>query len=766
MVLTELEQEFYAERDKASKESEAPEQKSAVDLGDIIYPVYEDIPPAPRAGLFLSEGLRSWAFIAISAIADEISSIGIKTFKRSGKDWVEHFNNQILTVLNTTNDVQTWEEMSWLMSVYLMAEGEAPILLNNSKNPTQMVLLNPNKITIKFDNNEIIKEYIYTKSDGRIQTIPKDLIVFVKLPSVHSPFRGTGMMKHIAETLDIDYYIEKYLIKFFFNDATPGSVVETDKELSQVAYDRLQLLLKTKHQGVKKAHKNLILEGGLKWKDVGIKLSELQIKDLSDSVRDKVLAAFKVPKSILGITEDVNRANGETSDRVFAKRCIRPKLKLIQAQINKDFVSKFSDGKNYWFEFQNPVKEDELIQAQVDNIYVQAGIWTKNEVRARMEMPPLEEDTNGGDPGKDPNAEDGDAGQKHYNPGMINRFKGLLLEEKKEDAPVVEKSKDVFVDLMKNMLDHEEKQVKKEFTSEELDGLHKDKIAKTDPIEDKYKKVLSEYFTQQEGKVLSAIKSYKRKDVSINLSDDDEAELMAEISVPFIEESVITSSELAYALVGLDDERLSTQDDLVREFIKNRTLKLGQSTSETTRQDLERIMQGWAEDEGTIEDLKKMLAEYFDTARSGRVDMIARTEISRAAGFAQETVYNEVGAVGKQWITAQDERTCEFCGEMDGKVVGITENYWDNGQTVVGSEGGQLPIDFDDISSPPLHPSCRCDLIPIFEEAKISDAFKIKNAKEFKRLTDLEKKEKAIEKTHKKLLEKEKKIDKKIKEEK
>lgn len=744
-MITELEQEFFSEREAKQTPTPNIEKKSTQELGELISPVFAEIPPAPKSGKYLEEGLRSWAFIAISAIADEISSIELSTFKRTKKDdWLEDTNNQILNTLNYPNPIQTKEEMLWLTVVYLLAEGEAPLLLNDSKNPSQMVLINPNKLKIKFDKDQIISGYVYQQSNGQMKDIDKDLVLFLKIPSVHTPFRGTGLMKYISQTLDIDNYIEEYLRMFFFNDATPGSVLETDKELSEVAYARLATLLKTKHRGVKKAHKNLILEGGLKWKDIGMKLSELQIKELSDSVRDKVLAAFKVPPSILGIVEDVNRANGDTSDRVFAKRCIRPKLKLIQAQLNQFFIPKFSDGKSYWVEFDNPVKEDELIQAQVDNIYVTAGIWTKNEVRARMEMSPLEEvaktDPTATDPTEKPEppvavepnapADDGtkSLGRKHWNPTMIKRFKDQFNQEEKTEEKSKEEDGNSFVDVMKDFLKQKSNRVvKKQFTTLEMEDYHEKKISFTEKIESDYVLVLQTYFKEVEEKIVGSFKSYKKKAVKYNLDDDEEAEIMAEISIPFLEDTIVKESALAYAFVGVPDQRIDDQDKLVRRFIKDRTVKLGKSTSETTRNDVNDIIAKWNEEEGDIAGLRGMLGEYFgDTSRA---ELIARTEVSRAAGFAQETVYEEVGATGKQWITAIDERVCEFCSEMDGKTTGVTDNYWDKGEEVAGAAGGVLPIGFDDVSSPPLHPSCRCDLIPIFSEAKSMPAFKKQNQK-------------------------------------
>ena len=759
MSITELEKEFLDNVKKEASENRVV-NKAKEEIGRVIAPVYDEIPPLSKAGKYLTEGMRSWAFIAISAIADEISTTELNLFKRVKNDWVEIENNQILDVIAKPNEIQTKEEIFWLISVFLLAEGEAPLLLDNSKNPKQFVLLNPDKLRIVYDDTNIISKYIYIQSNGTHKEIDKDLIVFIKLPSLQTPFRGQGMLKHIAQTLDIDNYIEEYLRYFFYNDANPGSVLETDKELSDTAYKRLQANIRIKHQGVKKAHKNLILEGGLKWKEIGSKLNELQVKDLNDGIRDKILAAFKVPKSILGITEDVNRSNGEVSDRVFAKRCVRPKLRLIQAQLNMFFIPKFSDGQNLWLEFENPVKDDELIQAQVDEIYVKNGIWTVDEVRSRMEMLPIEESRGNDDNNEDEIVDEENVekiyGKKHPNPSRINKFKGIILFEKEKKT--VEKQ-DNFVEVMKSFLKENNKEIKKEFTKEEKDNFHTKKLEFTDKIEEDYKKVLRNYFSKVEESILKQIKLYNKKAVKVDYNEELEAKVMAEISIPFIEETILKQGALTYELLGLSDQVIDPQDKLVRNFIKSRTLKLGKSTSQTTTEDVDRILKIWAEEEGTIADLRKMIKEYFGS--NERVDVIARTEVSRAAGFAQETVYKEVGAVSKKWLTAKDEKVCEFCGEMDGKSVGVSDTYWLKGDTMIGSEGGKLELGYESIETPPLHPSCRCDLLPVFEESKTMENFKKKNSKNIEISLELEKQREQLRKKELDLIEKEQNIAKK-----
>jgi len=272
----------------------------------------------------------------------------------------------------------------WLTTLFLLAEGEAPWYLNSKKNPTEMVLLNPERLSIVFSDTDIIGSYKYRTTKGTEQNIDAENIVFLKLPSYNTPFRGMGVLKYIAQTLDVDNFIEEYLRVFFYNDTTPGAVLQTEQVLNNDIVKRLQNQFREKFGGIKNKHKMAVLESGLKWQKTSANLNELELRSVNEWLRDKVLSAFKVPKSVLGIIDDVNRANGENSDRVFAKRAVQPKMKIIEAQINKFLLPKFSEGKNLWDEFEDIVLPDRLSEAQIDQIYLLAGVITKNEVRERL----------------------------------------------------------------------------------------------------------------------------------------------------------------------------------------------------------------------------------------------------------------------------------------------------------------------------------------------------------------------------------------------
>ena len=98
---------------------------------------------------------------------------------------------------------------------------------------------------------------------------------------------------------------------------------------------------------------------------------------------------------------------------------------------------------------------------------------------------------------------------------------------------------------------------------------------------------------------------------------------------------------------------------------------------------------------------------------------IVRTEMSRAIGFAQVEAYKQSGIVyGKKWYTALDERVCPYCRAMQGKTADLNENYFDKGTEFLGDAKSPIKLDYEDVAAPPLHPQCRCDLLPITEDTK------------------------------------------------
>lgn len=700
MVMDKI-REFFSK-----KEEKRIVQKA--DLGSIIAPVWREIPPEKKAGQYITEGFQGWAYVAISSIADEISCSDFHFFRKKGKDWDEVDEHPAMSLIEKPNSIQTKEDFFWITTAYLLSEGECPWLLDRAKNPTSMAILNPERLTPIFDSKSLIARYDYKLSNGQKREIKSEEVVYLKLPTSHTPFRGTGVLSYITKTLDLDNFTEEFLRLFFFNAAVPTGVLESDQELNADIVKRIRMQFEARHKGVKNAHKLAILEKGLKFNKTAFTLQELQMGDQDSKIRDKILAAFKIPKSVIGIIDDVNRANGENADRVFARRAVKPKMQMIEAQINQFLLPKFGEG--YWFEFENPVQDDELLKAQIREINIRSGIMTANEYREMDGLEPLEE----------PEEED--------TTDEVSDTEDDTEEEKAKSLEQI--AKELF-------------EPKKEWSGEEIDAYHNEKIANSDRLEEEYQEKLKSHFERQGNKLVEQL-SGKRKKQQLEL-DVEESDEVEKLTQPYLTLSIEQQSKITFALLGIDDVIPGT-DDIAKQWVLSKAYQLGQEVEGTTRDAVKRIIQTWTEKEQSIAELKSTLKDYFQDSK--RAETIARTEVSRANGYATNQVYKRLGIVGKQWVTAKDERVCEFCSAMDGKIAPTEESFFGVGDSFKGERGGIIKFDYEAIKAYPLHARCRCDLLPVFSQDLVKEA--VRNDRD-RLMNEIKKKEEELERREKEL---------------
>lgn len=97
-------------------------------------------------------------------------------------------------------------------------------------------------------------------------------------------------------------------------------------------------------------------------------------------------------------------------------------------------------------------------------------------------------------------------------------------------------------------------------------------------------------------------------------------------------------------------------------------------------------------------ELKKTLQERFGVSYR-QADMITRTEIAHIQTEASKQRYQDYGVEKVQFWADPDERTCDQCGKMHEKIFTVGEH---------------VPL--------PLHPNCRCTLIPVVDvEVKVEE---------------------------------------------
>ncbi len=240
-------------------------------------------------------------------------------------------------------------------------------------------------------------------------------------------------------------------------------------------------------------------------------------------------------------------------------------------------------------------------------------------------------------------------------------------------------------------------------------------ITKATKTENEIKTITKELFKEQEEEVLrnlDNIKSIKGKETQFLQKLADMNRVWLSKFLPFVKELVIKiGGEKLNEVNILANIDLTTP--AMQRFFNIKVAKLVSGINRTTRKALAKeIAEGFSLGEG-IPKIKARVQNVFQFADKTRAVRIARTESIRISNFSATQAFIQSGVVtGKEWLTTLDGRQDFACEELDGKIVSISRNFLNVGDTI-SAEGQEFEVEVENVGYPPLHVSCRCTLLPV-----------------------------------------------------
>ena len=654
-----------------------------------------------------------WVYAANQVIADDCASVRLKLMHvMNDGDEEEVFSHEILDLLDDPNNVITAKQLWNLYYSYLNLTGEAYILKldqngnaleDKSKLPSALFPLPSHLCDFHVGEKSWDESYVLYNGDRYpINAVLRDIN-----PDPENIYNGMSIVRKASLTVDTDIQMKRWNNKLFKNGARPGVVVEVPDQLKDDAYNRLKQQFDEQYRGVGNAFNRVILEGGAKMSPFMMTTQDLDFLESKRFTRDEILAMFKVSGSNLGITEDVNRANAEAQEYSYTKRCIKPRLEQFVDFMNKRLLRPIYGGE-YKLDFEDPIPENTEMRLRE----AEAGVnkWlTINEVRDmygrealqngngdQLYVPisnvPIEDLEYANDtateptPTNEPAEPNGTATEQLSHPKAIEnrteignaKVKAYTLKAVKYERMIMRASRNMF---------NKQKQDVKDWLQDNATNLNKAFV--------------------------------KRKDWASNMVDWEEYtnEFTAELEKIF---AIIIDEIGTEAFNALVEGEFDPYTQTIQNFIKTNSLQVAKEiNTETEKQIRATLAQGMRENE-TIQELTARIMHVFGTASTYRAYMIARTEAAMAENYSDVVAWEQTGVVeSKQWFTAEDEHVCGFCHEMDGVTITLKQSFFDKGDVMMFEDKNGKPhemmLDFRTIGEPPLHPNCRCVLLPILK---------------------------------------------------
>lgn len=340
-------------------------------------------------------------FAIVNRTAKAEAGVEWKLYRKatSGKkeDRTEVTSHAALDLWNQPNAFYTQSEFVEAGAQHKQLTGEQWWVLGRRPGfalPLEMWVVRPDRIRPVPDPERFLIGYMYTGPDGQEVALQKEDVIFTRTPHPTDPYRGIGPVQALLTDLDAVQYSAEWNRSFFLNSAEPGGIIEVPNSLSDDEFDELRDRWNEQHKGIANAHRVAILEHG-QWKDRKFTQRDMQFAELRTLSSEVIREAFGFPKPMLGTTEDVNRANGDAGERMFARWLVVPDLEAIRDALNHRLLPMYG-ATDLEFDFVNPVPEDTeteavtlTARATAAKALADAELWDPDDILSAVGLPEM-----------------------------------------------------------------------------------------------------------------------------------------------------------------------------------------------------------------------------------------------------------------------------------------------------------------------------------------------------------------------------------------
>jgi len=649
-----------------------------------------------------------YVFACISKIAEKVGSTEFTLNKiiNSQGDTKEVFLHPALDLLYKVNPFQTKSEFLEILTSNFLLSGNAFLwkLRNEKGEVVELWNLRPDKMTIVADPEVFIKEYKFRKDDGTEETFDPNEIIHLKIPSPLDTYRGVSSLAPTQIRVQTEEYATRHQRDLFLNDARPSALITSDRKLNKKQKAELQASWEQKHKGVGKSSKVGILEGGLKYQQLSLTPQQLDFIESLKFLRDDILVAFKVPKPIVAILDDVNRANSETALAIFLGETIKPLVSKITEKLNEQLIS-LEYGEEYILGFKDPSPQNrEMLlkeyQAGVDN-------WiTPNEIRQEI--------------GKDP-VEGGDTLLRPMSLSPIGSAVSMEKKEENNQKNLLGRRQLQTKFILKSFIQEEAKKVKNKiknkikksgsllFTKEKRIQYWEYKNKMIDRRTARFKGKIIKVAKEQAERFIKELKKHKKEEIKKmgkreirNLFNaKEENKIFSDAVIGYYLRVFEDEANDALSMIRIDQRidmtkafKMKTKKRTIFERLQKRAMFFAKSVNNTTLNNLsDTLATGIVDGEGVSKLTERVLGVYSEF-ENYRAERIARTETMAVSNDANLEAFRQSEVInGKEWVAVMDDRTRDEHADLNGEIVKTEESF---------SNGLMAPDE----------PNCRCVLAP------------------------------------------------------
>lgn len=635
--------------------------------------------------------------------------------------------------------------------------------------------LQPQRVTVE-PGADGLRTYWYRTTDGRQEQFSQDDVIHVRFrKSLFNPWLGVGWLASVVSEHDLRSAMNQHATATFDNRALPDFALITKDKPNKDQVDQIESMIRKRFGGVRNSAKFLVASG-IDIKILSTMLKDLEYVAGRQTVERDIMAAAGVPESMLRLN-DANLASSVTGHSQYLRQTVTPRVKRHMEFLNEYVLPRIDGTEELMFCYDEFIPQDRVANLTETTGLVGAGIMSINEARPRYRLDPVGDEGDvlrvngipldvlamppvaplpfgGGGSPQEPDEEkpsdseraalsaEAEAGHTH---ALGRGGAPFALTESPPLAPVT------------LTLSAPKEPISQRALWEFPDSLpcgctHRAADALGNPQWNPAMETASAaFFASQRDDILKTMREkpsgYARARRIIRGAVEDEVKRLLDLwgvtdyakwneeltkrlgpiaSNETLDAMRKAASQIAALGGAFDPKDIHVENEDARVFIDKQTAEMLDGldgVNHTTAESIAGALTEAIENKEGLAGMTNRILAVFDAevepgvSRSrARARTIARTETGRAQGYGKVAGWAATKVVGgKRWLVSPEP--CEFCARAEQQygntTIPLEQAFYALGDTIVGTHGGVMVVDFAPVIGATIHPNDICDVIPV-----------------------------------------------------
>jgi HK97 family phage portal protein len=332
-------------------------------------------------------------YTCLSLIASDIAKLPVNLIREDGDGiWRPTTSPAYSPVIRRPNHyqnrIQFWE--TWLLSklsrgnTYGLKERDARGVV------IKVYVLDPDRtIPMIADDGSVWYQLMYSRLAGLLEPVlvPAREIIHDRMNCIYHPLIGTSPVWAAAIAATQGMAIQAGSAAFFANASQPGGILTAPGAIGDNTALRLKATWETNFTGAN-AGRVAVLGDGLKYERLALTSVEAQLIEQLKWTAEVVCSTFHVPPYKIGLGAMPTNNNVQALNVEYYSQCLQSLIEAAELCFDEGLEMAADLGVE--FDVENLLRMDSVTQMNVLKEGIGAAIYSPNEARAKLDLPPVE----------------------------------------------------------------------------------------------------------------------------------------------------------------------------------------------------------------------------------------------------------------------------------------------------------------------------------------------------------------------------------------